>query len=149
MESYLSLRFKKSECNTLLSVVNAHSTQDHNWRRNELVHLVKQVTLYQTTYVSYLVHSVFLFEFFLHSRWLLLHTVRQKFIEKLEGIFWTSIDSDAVFHEESEYVIGLMIWLTKDDVSSVFRRHLKFFSCKKTQKMTKIGKSISTVYQWR
>ena len=92
----------------------------------------------------------FLIKFFIHPRWLLLHTVSQKVIErKLEGIFWTPIDSDAVFHEESEYVIGLMIWLTNDDVSSGFRRYLKFFSCKKTQKMIKIGKSISTVYQWR
>ena len=91
----------------------------------------------------------FLIKFFIHPRWLLLHTVSQKVIEKLEGIFWTPIDSDAVFHEESEYVIGLMIWLTNDDVSSVFPHYLKLFSCKKPQKMTKIGKSISTVYQWR
>ena len=59
------------------------------------------------------------------------------------------MDSDAVFHEESEYAVGLMIWLTNDDVSSVFQHYLKYFSCKKTQKMTRAGKSISTVYQWR
>ena len=81
------------------------------------------------------------------SWWLLLHTVRQKVTEKVEGVFWAPLDSDAVFHEESEYAIGLMIWLRNDDVSLVFRYHLKFFHCKKTQKMTKVGNSISTVYQ--
>ena len=50
------------------------------------------------------------------------------------------MDSDAVFHEESEYAVGLMIWLTNDDVSSVFRHHLKFFSCKKRKKWQKLVK---------
>ena len=66
--------------------------------------------------------------------------MRQKVIEKLEGIFLTPIDSDAVFHEESEYVIRLMIYLTNDDVSSVFRRRLKFFPAKNRKKLQKLVK---------
>ena len=35
-------------------------------------------------------------------------------------ILLISKDSDAVFHEESEYTIGLMIRATNDDISSIF-----------------------------
>ncbi len=40
--------------------------------------------------------------------------------EKLGNIFKTPIDSGAVFHEESEYAIGLMIRAIYDGISSIF-----------------------------
>jgi len=45
------------------------------------------------------------------------------------------MDSDAVFHEESEYVIGFQIQATKDELSSIFRK--KCFFLKKMQKSQK------------
>jgi len=37
------------------------------------------------------------------------------------------MNSDAVFHEESEYVIGFQIRATKDKLSSIFRKKCFFF----------------------
>ena len=36
-------------------------------------------------------------------------------------ILLISMGSDPVFHEESEYAIGLMIRVINDDISSIFR----------------------------
>ena len=43
--------------------------------------------------------------------------------------------SDPVFHEESEYAIGLMIRATNNDISSIFRYDSDFSFFKKVQKL--------------
>ena len=51
----------------------------------------------------------------------MLHRVNNTTTEKLGNFFKTPMDSDAVFHEESEYAIGLMIRAIYDGMSSIFR----------------------------
>ena len=53
-------------------------------------------------------------------------------------ILLISTDSDAVFHEESEYAIGLMIRVTNDDISSSFRYYSDFSFCKKDKNAVKV-----------
>jgi hypothetical protein len=43
-------------------------------------------------------------------------------------------DSDAVFHEDSEYALGLMIRANNDDKSSIFRNCCNFFLQKNSKK---------------
>ena len=64
-------------------------------------------------------------------------------------ILLISTDSDAVFHEESEYAIGLMIRVANHDISSIFQYYSDFSFCKKMQKWQKCGKSISPISQWK
>ena len=47
------------------------------------------------------------------------------------------MESDAVFHEESEYVIGFKIRTTNDQLSSVFRKESFLFFGKKFKKKSK------------
>jgi hypothetical protein len=49
-------------------------------------------------------------------------------------MFEISKDSDAVFAEDSEYALGLMIRANNDDKSSIFRNCCKFFLQKKLKK---------------
>ena len=53
-------------------------------------------------------------------------------------ILLISMGSDPVFHEESEYAIGLMIRATNDDTSSIFRYDSDFSFCKKNAKIIKM-----------
>jgi hypothetical protein len=50
------------------------------------------------------------------------------------------MDSDAVFHEESEYVISFKSWWTSDELSSSFRKNAFHF----LQKMQKRSKKYLT-----
>ncbi len=54
-------------------------------------------------------------------------------LKKFNKIFLISIDSDAVFHEESEYVIGFKTRAMYDILSSIFRKKC-FFYAKKSKK---------------
>ncbi len=47
------------------------------------------------------------------------------------------MDSDAVFHEESEYVIGFKTQTTNDELSSAFRKKWFIFFAKNTKKRRK------------
>ncbi len=47
------------------------------------------------------------------------------------------MESDAVFHEESEYVIGFKIRTTNDQLSSIFRKESFLFFAKKCKKKSK------------
>jgi len=48
------------------------------------------------------------------------------------------MDSDAVFHEESEYVIGFKTRTTNGELSSIFRKKLFIFFTKNTKKGEKV-----------
>jgi hypothetical protein len=73
---------------------------------------------------------------------------------KIEEILKISMDSDAVFHEESEYVIGFKIRTTNDELSSIFwKRYFLFFgknakNCRKSiwpvflEKQARTGKVL-------
>jgi hypothetical protein len=58
-------------------------------------------------------------------------------------MFEISEDSDAVFHEDSEYALGLMIRANNDDKSSIFRNCCKFFLQKKFKK----NENVKTVFR--
>ena len=45
------------------------------------------------------------------------------------------MDSDAVFCEESECVIGFRIRATNDELLSIFAKKMLFFFCKKAKKV--------------
>jgi hypothetical protein len=60
--------------------------------------------------------------------------VKNSYTQKFEKTFEISKDSDAVFHEDSEYALGLMIRANNDDKSSIFRNCCKFFLQKKFKK---------------
>jgi hypothetical protein len=47
------------------------------------------------------------------------------------------MDSDAVFHEESEYVIGFEIRTTNDELSSIFWKKYFLFFAKNAKKCRK------------
>jgi hypothetical protein len=47
------------------------------------------------------------------------------------------MDSDAVFHEESEYVIGFKIQTTNDELSSIFWKKYFLFFAKNAKKCRK------------
>jgi hypothetical protein len=47
------------------------------------------------------------------------------------------MESDAVFYEESEYVIGFKIRTTNDQLSSIFRKESFLFFAKKCKKKSK------------
>ncbi len=98
------------------------------------MHLVEQVPLYQTVYLPVLVHSSFLIEFFVHFHWVLLCIVKNSSTQKFEKMFEIPEDSDAVFHEDSEYALGLMIRANNDDKSSIFRNCCNFFLQKNSKK---------------
>jgi hypothetical protein len=51
------------------------------------------------------------------------------------------MDSDAIFHGESEYVIGFKIRATYGELSSIFRKKMLFFT-KNTKKSKKYLTSI-------
>ena len=87
------------------NVVHVFPLQNHGWGENKLVHLVERILLYRTVYVSYLVHSNFIREFFEY----LLVLVVNKVSQKVSEFFVVSRYSDAAFHEESEYAIGFEI----------------------------------------
>jgi hypothetical protein len=53
------------------------------------------------------------------------------------------MDSDAVFHEESEYVIGFKARTTNDELSPVFRQKYILFFGKNAKKSRK---SISPIF---
>ena len=55
------------------------------------------------------------------------------------------MDSYAVFHEKSEYVIGLINWATNEDISSSFRYYSDLSFCKKMQKSQKCSKTVSPI----
>ena len=103
------------------SIVNVRRFQDDSCGKNKLVHVVEQVPLYRTTNTSILVYSTFLIKFFKHFHQVLLHIVKKGIPKKSMEILLISTDSDAVFHEESEYGISLMTRVTNDDISSIFR----------------------------
>jgi hypothetical protein len=67
--------------------------------------------------------------------------------QKFEKMFEIPEDSDAVFDEDSEYALGLMIRANNDDKSSIFRNCCKFFFAKKIQKKLKCENSISPISQ--
>ena len=48
--------------------------------------------------------------------------------EKFKKTFKIPMDSDAVFHEEAEYIIGFKITVSYDELSSIFRKKM-FFLC--------------------
>ncbi len=98
------------------------------------MHLVEEVPLYQTVYLPILVHSSFLIEFFVHFHWVLLCIVKNSSTQKFEKMFEILEDSDAVFDEDSEYALGLMIRASNDDKSSIFRNCYKFFLQKNSKK---------------
>jgi hypothetical protein len=56
---------------------------------------------------------------------------------KIPENFKISMDSDAVFHEESEYVIGFKTQTTNDELSSAFRKKWFIFFAKNTKKRRK------------
>jgi hypothetical protein len=103
------------------------------------VHLVEQVPLYQTVYLSILVHSGFVIKFFVHSHWVVLRIAKESFTQKFLKMFEISKDSDAVFDEDSDCTLGLMIGTNNDDKSSIFR--------KKIHKLLKCENSISPISQ--
>ena len=84
------------------------------------MHLVEQVLLYQTTSATILVHSNFVVDFFrsvCFSSALLRDLVDHiKFVK----YFPIPTDSDAVFNEESEYVISFEIQMKIVGFSSLF-----------------------------
>ncbi len=86
------------------------------------MHLVEQVPLYQTVYLPTLVYSGFLIKFFVHSHWVVLRIAKKSFTQKFLKIFGISKDSDAVFDEDSEYALGLMIRTNNDDKSLILRK---------------------------
>jgi hypothetical protein len=115
-------------------IVDVPCTQDSSCGENKLVHVVEQVLLYRTTLANILVYSTFLIKFFKHFYEVVLHIVRKGTPKKSLKILLISTDSDAVFHEESEYAIGFMIRLKNDGISSIFRYYFDFCFCKKMQK---------------
>ncbi len=56
---------------------------------------------------------------------------------KLKKIVQISMNSDAVFHEESEYVIGFKIWVTYEELSSIFRKNCSLFFAKNAKMLKK------------
>ena len=93
------------------------SYQNQSCGAGKLVHLVQQVRLYQTVYLPILVLSSFLIEFFKQLPCL----VHYKVTEKFEDLFSIPMDSGAVTHEESEYVIGFIIRVDKKELPWIFR----------------------------
>ena len=51
--------------------------------------------------------------------------------KKIVKIVLISTDSNAVFHEEFEYVVGFKIWAKKVTLSSIFHKKCFFFCWKK------------------
>ncbi len=98
------------------------------------MHLVEQVPLYRTVYLPILVYSSFLIEFFVHFHCVLLCIVKNSSTQKFEKMFEIPEDYDAVFDEDSEYALGLMIRANNDDKSSIFRNCCKLFLQKKIKK---------------
>ena len=82
------------------------------------MHLVERVLLYRTLYVSYLVHSNFIREFFEY----LLVLVVNKVPQKVSEFFVVSRYSDAAFHEESEYAFDFEIRKNNCRDFSIFLR---------------------------
>ena len=82
------------------------------------MHLVERILLYRTVYVSYLVHSNFMREFFEY----LLVLVVNKVPQKVSKFFVVSIYSDAAFHGESQYAIGFKIRKNNCRDFSIFLR---------------------------
>ncbi len=93
------------------------SFQNQSCGAGKLVHLIEQVRLYQTVCLPILVLSSFLIEFFKQLACL----VHYKVTEKFEDLFSIPMDSGAVTHEESEYVIGFKIRVDKKELPSIFR----------------------------
>ena len=56
---------------------------------------------------------------------------------KLVKIVLIPTDSDAVFHEESEYVIGFKIQTNNDELSSIFWKKYFLFFAKNAKKCRK------------
>ena len=100
------------------NVVPVFPVQNHGWGENKLVHLVERILLYRTVYVSYLVHSNFIREFFEY----LLVLVVNKVPQKVSEFFVVSRYSDAAFHEESEYAIDFEIRKNNCRDFSIFLR---------------------------
>jgi hypothetical protein len=67
-------------------------------------------------------------------------TVNRRTHQKFNKIFQVSMDSDAVFHEESEHLIGFKIWVTNDELSSTFRKKCFLFFAKSAKKCRKVEK---------
>jgi hypothetical protein len=55
------------------------------------------------------------------------------------------MDSDADFHEESEYLIGFKIWVTNDELSSTFRKKCFLFFAKSVKKCKKSKKYFTGI----
>jgi len=84
------------------------------------VHLVEQVLLYRTGYTTILGNSGFLIDFFQYFFSLTCCFSEHVYQENSQKIFSIHKNSDAVFHEESESVIGFKIRAINDELSSFF-----------------------------
>ncbi len=61
-------------------------------------------------------------------------TVNRRTHQKFNKTFQVSMDSDAVFHDESEYLISFKIWVTNAELSSTFRKTCFFANYEKKPK---------------
>ena len=95
-----------------------------------MVHLVDQVLLYRTSTTTIPGNSDFLIDFFQILFSLTCYVGEHVYQEKSQKIFSIHKDSDAVFHEESESVIGFKIRATNDTVSLVYRCYFNPFFAK-------------------
>jgi hypothetical protein len=55
------------------------------------------------------------------------------------------MDSDVVFHEQSEYLIGFRIWVTNDELSSAFRKKCFLFFAKSAKSAEKSKKYFTCI----
>jgi hypothetical protein len=68
---------------------------------------------------------------------------------KIQENFTISMDSDAVFHEESEYVIGFKIRTTNNELSSIFWKKCLLFFAKNAKKYRKTIRPVFSEKQAR
>ena len=85
------------------------------------MHLVEQVLLYRTANAIVLVHSNFLIDYF--RRVYFRSALPRDLVDHIKFVKCRLIptESDAAFHEESEYVISFKIQIKTVRLSSLFR----------------------------
>ena len=91
-----------------------------NVGRKKLVHLVEQVKLYRTWYVTILGHLDFLSKIFVHFSTVVLGVVDPKQLGIQQYCSNINIRPDAVFDEESEYGITFLFWVDPNDTIVCF-----------------------------
>ncbi len=99
--------------------------------KSKLVHVVEQVLLYRTGYVTILVHLGFLIDFFIHFLMVQSRGAIYKYIQMHQNLiifygFWCS------FHGESESIITFRIWLRNSELALILRVKYDFCSSNMT-----------------